>query len=134
MSQENLEIVRRAYAALNGGEIEAAVEFLHPEIEWRPYLGAVESDIYRSREAVIGMWSQLEEGFGGTLRIKCRELIDVGERGIVAVVEASGVGSGSGAEVRQRWAQLVTIRDGLVVLVEPFHDKDTALEAAGLRE
>jgi len=60
-------------------------------------------------------------------------LIDVDDA-VITVVEARGVGTSSGAEVHQTWAQMYSIRDGLIFRVEPFADKDAALEAAGLSE
>ena len=133
MSQENVEVVRSAYRAVNRGDFEAVAAVLHPEVEWHPYLGALEGKIYRGPDAIRTMWSTLGESFGGTLQVEVRELIDCGEQ-VVVVVEARGTGSGSGAEVEQRWAQLVTMRDGLVGRVDPFPDRGAALEAAGLSE
>jgi uncharacterized protein len=133
MSQENVELVRSAYAAFNRGDFDAVARFFHPEVEWHPYLGVVEGNLYRGRDAILKMWMGLEESFGGSLRIELLEVLDRGEQ-VVAVIEARGMGSGSGAEVRQRWAQLARVRDGLVVRVEAYPDREAALEAAGLRE
>ena len=133
MSQENVELVRTGYAAFNRRDFDAAAAIFHPQAEWYPYLGAVEGDLYRGRETIVKMWSSLNEGFGGTLRIEIRELIDCGEE-VVAVVEARATGSGSGAEVQQTWAQLATVRDGLVFRVKPYPGREDALEAAGLSE
>jgi ketosteroid isomerase-like protein len=129
MSEENVERVREAYAAFNRGDVEAAVAVFDEEAEWYPYLGALEGSVYRGREALRQMWTELNESFSGKLEIEVKELIDCGER-IVAVIEARAVGSASGAEVRQAWAQLAALRNGLVIRVEPYPDKAAALEAA----
>jgi ketosteroid isomerase-like protein len=131
MSQENVELVRVAYAAFNRRDFDAIGEVLHPDLEWHPYLGAVEGSIYRGRNAVLEMWSDLDDSFGGTLRVELLEVIDCGEQ-VVAVIEGRGTGSGSGADVRQRWAQVATIRDGAVFRVRAYPDRASALEAAGL--
>jgi uncharacterized protein len=133
MSEDNVELVRAAYAAFNRRDFEAVSEFLHPELEWHPYLGAVEGSIYRGRDAVVKMWSDLDDSFGGTLRVEPSEVIDCGEQ-IVVVIEARATGSGSGAEVHQSWVQLATIRDGLICHVEPYPDRSSAFKAAGLQE
>jgi ketosteroid isomerase-like protein len=130
MSQENVDRVREAFAAFKRGDLETAVSVFHPEAEWYPYLGAREGDLYRGRDSLLKMWSDIKESFGGSFRIEPQEAIDCGEQ-VVLVVEARGTGSGSGAEVRQSWAQLATMQDGLVLRVEPFSDRDAALEAAG---
>jgi hypothetical protein len=51
-----------------------------------------------------------------------------------SLIEARGTGGSSGVEVRQRWARVATIHDGLIVRVEPDPDMDAALEATGLSE
>ena len=103
-----------------------------PDVEWHPYLGAVEGSIYRGRAALLQMWKELNENLGGSLSFEVKELIDGGDR-IISVIEAHGVGTASGAEVHQSWAQVISLRDGLVYRVEPYPDKAAALEAAGLR-
>ena len=134
MAQDNVELVRAAYAAFNRGDYDAVAAALHPEVEWHPYLGGLERSVYRGQDAIRVMWSSIQEGFGGTLRIELPEVVDCGGEQVVVVIEARGTGSGSGAEVQQRWAQLVTVRDGLVFRVEPYPDRDAALKAAGLSE
>ena len=130
MSETNVEVVRAAYAGLNRGDTGAVRSALHPEVEWHAYLSALESRMYRGPTAVLAMWSTLDEGFGGTLTVEVHDLIDCGEQ-VVAVVAARGTGSGSGARVEQRWAQLVTMRTGLIFRVEPYPSRAAALEAAG---
>lgn len=129
MSEENVARVREAYAAFNRGDVEAAVAVFDEEAEWYPYLGALEGSVYRGREALRQMWTELNENFSGNLQIEVKELIDCGER-VVAVIEARAVGTASGAEVRRAWAQLAALRNGLVIRVEPYPDKTAALEAA----
>jgi uncharacterized protein len=129
MSEENVEVIRAAYEAFNRRDFEAVRTLLHPEVEWQPYLGVVEGSSHRGPDALLKMWSSIDESFGGTFRADVRELIDCGEQ-VVIVLEARGRGSGSGAEVRQNWAQVATIREGLVFRVEPYPDRDAALEAA----
>lgn len=125
-----MDRVRAAFDAFNRGDFEAAVAVFHAEAEWHPYLGALEGNVYRGRDALLRMWLGIEESFGGSLRLEPQEFIECGDQ-VVVVVEAQGKGSGSGAEVRQSWAQLATMRDGFVFRVEPFPDRAAALEAAG---
>ncbi|HET9120679.1 MAG TPA: nuclear transport factor 2 family protein [Solirubrobacterales bacterium] len=131
MSEENVERVRGSFAAFNRGDFEAAIGAYHPEVEWIPYLGAVDRPVYRGHEELMGMWSEFKENLG--LRLEVKEWIDADDT-VITVVEFRGVGTSSGAEVHQTWAQMYSIRDGLIVRVEPFADKDAALEAAGLSE
>jgi ketosteroid isomerase-like protein len=133
MSRDNVEVVRRGFDAFNRSDYEGAMALFDPDVEWHPYLGAVEGSIYRGRASLLQMWNELNENLGGSLSFEVKELIARGDR-VVSVVEAHGVGTASGAEVHQSWAQVITLRDGLIYRVEPFLDKAAALEAAGLSE
>ena len=131
---ENVErMIREGFAAFNRGDFEAATAMFHPEIEWIAYLSALEGKSYTGREAIARSWSELDESFGGSLRGEVREVIDRGET-VIVVLEARGTGVGSGADITQGWAMLARIREGLIVRVESFADRDAALKAAGLSE
>ena len=130
MSQENVERIRQAYAAFNRGDFDGVAEILHPEIEWRPYLGAVEGAVYHGLDQIRGMWESLEEGFGDSFQVEIEELVDLDDQ-VLIVLQARARGPGSGVEVRKGWVQAATMRDGLVYRVEPYPDVETAREALG---
>ena len=119
MSQENVELVRQGFAAFNRGDYETGVTFFHPEVEWHAYLGELGGSVHR------------DDNLGGNLRVETLEIIDCGENDVVVVLEARGTGTGSGVRVHQRWAQLYSAVDGLVIRVRPFPDREAALRAAG---
>ena len=129
MSEENIEIVRRSFAAFNAGDLETAASEFHPEVEWLPYIGRLGGDVYKGRDSVVKMWSDIKDHMSG-FQIDPVEFIDCGEQ-VVAVIEVKGIGSLSGATVEQGWAQLYWMSDGLVRRMEPFPTREAALEAAG---
>ena len=96
-------------------------------------LGALEGPVFRGRAAILKMWNDIDDNLGGAFRVQLDELVDRGDQ-IVGVIEARGIGTGSGVEVRQRWAQLASLREGLIIRVEPFPTRAEALEAVGLSE
>ncbi|HEU4364683.1 MAG TPA: nuclear transport factor 2 family protein, partial [Candidatus Krumholzibacteria bacterium] len=51
---------------------------------------------------------------------------------VLATIDMSGVGRGSGVPAEMRFFQLWTFRDGRVVRMEMFDDRDAARRAAGL--
>lgn len=133
MSQENVELVRQSFAAFNRSDPETAAALFHPEVEWHAYLGALGGSVHRGRKALVKMWRDLNDNLGEAFRVEALEIIDCG-KDVVAVVEAQGTGTESGAQVRQRWAQLYSVRDGSVTCVKPFPNREAALRAAGSRE
>jgi len=51
---------------------------------------------------------------------------------VVAFVRVEGVGAKSGIAVQARIAHVHTFRDGKVIRVESFEDRDEALRVAGI--
>src|SRR2546426_12543602 len=66
MSQENVEIVRRANEAWNRDDLDAALLLIHPDIEVRQpgdlYLGM--KSVYRGHAGVREWWNAAKEGLG----------------------------------------------------------------------
>jgi ketosteroid isomerase-like protein len=130
VSQENIEIVRRADALTNAGDLDAALELSHPDLEWviakehpdaRTLVGRTAIAEYR-RE-----WQRLLPD----VQADMDRYLDAGDR-VVAVGSVHGTGSGSGAGVRVPIAFVFTLRDGLIARVEEYLDPAEALEVAGL--
>jgi len=132
MSEKNVETLRRGFAAFNRGDLDEAASIFHVDAEWVPYLGTLAGKTHRGREAIVRMWADMNLHLSG-LHMELEEFIDAGEI-IVVVVDATAAGTESGAEVRDRWAQVWSFSEGLVRRVEPFPSREEALEAAGLSE
>jgi uncharacterized protein len=133
VSDANVQIVRRVYDALaNAGEDVTAL--WDPDVEFdvsRDIWGAVMGGgHYRGVEGVrawmldlYAAWEQMD--------IDLEELIEAGDD-VVAVIRVAGRGRVSGIEMEYRPAGVWTIRDGRIVRVVWFVDRDEALEAAGI--
>jgi ketosteroid isomerase-like protein len=67
------------------------------------------------------------------LKTEVVEVLDLGER-VVVVFIVSGRGRGSGIEDGQELAQVVTVRQGKIVVIRDYLSRAEALEAVGLRE
>ncbi|MQA72837.1 MAG: hypothetical protein GEU88_00525 [Solirubrobacterales bacterium] len=129
MSRENVEIVRRIYAAwVAGSPVES--DLLDSEIEWVNPEDAVETGVRRGRGAFASVAESLGDTFGD-LRVDFERFIDVGDR-VVVIGTMRGHGRGSGIEIERRQGYVWTIRDGRAVRFEWFSDPGAALEAAGL--
>jgi ketosteroid isomerase-like protein len=130
MSEENVEIVRRAMAAYGGGEIPE--ELFDPEIEvWESadlpgeLAGKGYGNLVRANENLLDSfeeWSSEPEKF-----------FDLGER-ILVFIRFRAKGKGSGINTNTPMAWLLTVRNGRVIEWGLFGDRRKALEAAGLAE
>jgi ketosteroid isomerase-like protein len=135
MSQDNLDLVRRAYEAWNRGDLEGTFDLFDPEVEVSAPRGFPEAGTYRGRAAVRQwMEEQLLPAFE-QVRVEPERFLDAGEQ-VVVFVRYFGRGKASGAEVRGSIvdAHVVTVRGGKVQTLQMYQGTEEALEAAGLSE
>jgi ketosteroid isomerase-like protein len=132
MSQENLEIARRAYESMTVGNLSWLAEFVAPEIEVDLTRNVFNPQVIRGYEGIQQFWTTQNEVWED-FRFEVEELIDAGDE-VVAVVKLVGKGRGSGVPVDQREIQVVKVRDGRAVHIAAYRDRAEALEAVGLSE
>jgi ketosteroid isomerase-like protein len=124
MSEENVETMRRLFAAYRGGE--EVVELLDPGVVWNP----AEELPMRGIDAVRAYLERWESEWED-LETVPEEFIDAGDK-VVVTVHFSGRGKGSGVEVDGRTYEVYVLRDGTVVRMDEFTERSQALEAAGI--
>jgi ketosteroid isomerase-like protein len=133
MSQENVEVVRRAYKAFNRGDLEAMFADAAPEFEYVatgaiPGAGGVYRGPEMFRQFLGQWWGEFDEP-----RVEVHELIEARDQ-VLAFLTFRGHGKQSGVETNWSLWQLWTVRDGEVVRGQGFTSREEALEAVGLRE
>jgi ketosteroid isomerase-like protein len=130
MSEENVEIVRRAFAfeIYGVGDRADAEAIFDPYVVMNPTeegpsygLDAIRDNF----EHWKGAWEELE--------VTVEELIDAGDR-VFLTAHHRGRGRGSGVQVDTRLYSVYTLRDGKVIRVDEYAERPEALEAAGLSE
>jgi ketosteroid isomerase-like protein len=131
---ENVERARRAWDAFNHGDYDTVIEFMHPELEWRPAQGpgGPEGTIYRGREEyerwilheVVPVWE--------TFRAEDLDVRELADGRVLILGHLNAKGRASGVEVSAPFGQLVEIRDGMAFRLVGYMDHDSALAAAGL--
>jgi ketosteroid isomerase-like protein len=132
MSQENVKIVRAAFAAWNQGDLNAWLETFHPKVEWQTsgVFPGFETAYY-GHDGVRSFWQQFRAGWEEIL-LDVEEIIDRDEQVIVLFrFRAKGR---DGIQAQRPQAICDTVRDGRVVRAENFAGWDQALEDVGLSE
>ena len=130
MSQENVEVVKAAFAAWNRGDLSAWLETFHPKAEWH-MSGAFPGFemAYYGHDGLRSFWQQFRAGWEEIV-VDVEEIIDRGEQVIVLFrFRAKGR---DGIQVQRLQAICDTMRDGRAVRAENFASWDQALEAVGL--
>ncbi len=131
MSQENVEMVRRAYDAMNQGHWDAAFRDAHPDFEMT-FRGGPNAGTHRGREAVQGVLEDFMGSFVDVVR-EAKRIVESGDQVVVRVVTRVRP-HGSDAEIVSQQGHLWTIRDGKILSIKVFGHPADAFEAAGLSE
>jgi ketosteroid isomerase-like protein len=130
MSQENVEIVRSGYEALNAGQPDYAL--FHPALIYHPRADEPNPSAHVGRDAFERLLDGFLESFSD-LRFDVLELIDIGDR-VIASTMMHGRGAASGASVEDAYVVVYRMQDGLVVEGWEYRTEQEALKAVGLEE
>ena len=133
MSEENVEIIRRAYEAYDRGDRDAFVADIAPECEYVA-AGTVpgRTGSFRGPEGYKKFVAWLDEEFSDA-QAKLDAIIDAGDSVVVGAT-LRGRGRQSGIPATFTFWQVWAFANGQIVGGQGFANKAQALEAAGLRE
>ena len=138
MSQENVEVVRHGYAALDAGDVEGAFALFDPDVEVHlaqeagTVMGLDFEPVYRRFDGFLQFMGRLSEAFD-EFRWEPEEYLDAGDD-VVVFIRMITTGRRSGMKTELPIAHLCTMRDGKLVRHETFWERSAACQAAGLRE
>jgi ketosteroid isomerase-like protein len=132
MSQENVEIVRRAHEALNGGDIDALVGLCDVAFRLDMSNRVLNPAVYEGHDGIRRFYAEVREVWA-SYTWEPEELVESGDD-VVALLRSSGKGRGSGIEMERRTAMVWTVRENRARSLRFYRDPEAALEAAGLRE
>jgi ketosteroid isomerase-like protein len=133
MSEENVEIVRRAWQAWERGDWDPLYALYHRDVVWdASALEGPITSVYNGHEGVRRYFREWLESFEAH-DARAETFIDAGDDVIVSL-RLRGRGTASGVEVEMTRCNVHRLRDGLATRVELFETKAEALKAAGLAE
>ena len=129
MSEENIEVARRATDAFNRRDVEELVEVSHPDSEWLPFRAQVEGGVYRGHDGIRQFVVDMEEDWS-RFQVEPVELIDLGDR-VLLIGRVHAVARGSGVTVENEAGFVMDFRGGQVVRLVSYSDPDEARREAG---
>jgi ketosteroid isomerase-like protein len=128
--EENVEVIRAGYDAINREGPDAARQFMDPGIVLEMPEGLIDAGSYHGREALMRVWHAYFDEFD-EFRWEVERLFGIDDRVFLRVRER-GRGRQSGVEVDwQRW-WVYTLRDGLIVRAKFYPDEAAAFDAIGV--
>ena len=131
MSEENIKLVREAFAAFVAADQEKAAELVDPEVEFRGTIGAVqEGQVARGQSEIDQTFEAEDLEAWEERRLEPEAFLDAGDE-VVVLLHEYRRGRGSGIELETRTAVVIAVSGGRVVRIQGYMDRDAALEAAG---
>jgi ketosteroid isomerase-like protein len=134
MSEENIEILRRAVEAFNQAGIAGAVtdELFADDVEFHEPPEQPAPRTARGREAVKELFGEFDAAWAEHKSEPEEFRVLADDRVLVLSVERFK--GRDGMAIDAPFAAIVTVREGKIVEWQAFWDRGSALEAAGLLE
>lgn len=136
MSQQHVDVVRKAVDALNRQDADAFVASAHPDVEWEatddrfPGFRA----LYRGRTGVRRWFEEAVEPWE-SIHNQIEEVTEVADDRVLLDLLMTTRGGTSGVETTLHLWQALWFKDGLVVRRQgPYWTRADALATMGLRE
>jgi uncharacterized protein len=127
---ENVEIVKRAFAAFDQGGVEALLAFIHEDFEASTPPGlASEPETYVGHDGVRRYFASFNEVMED-IRWESHAFHEVGDN-VVVEFTVYARGRTTGLEFGQSAVQVWTLRDGKGIGLELYPTLEEALAAAG---
>jgi hypothetical protein len=133
MSERNVENHRRFTEAFNARDIEAFIGFCDAGIEYHSTFAAVGGGVYHGHDGMRRYQRDLEDAWGREVRAEPEAYFDLGQQTLIFYV-LQGRGIQSGVEVAMPVAVVARWRDGLVIYIKAYAEREDALRDLGVSE
>jgi ketosteroid isomerase-like protein len=133
MSQENVELVRRAFQAFNDRDLDTLLACYTDDVEWRLIGGFADvmGTEFSGHEGLRRLSNEWVGNLG--LRVEMEAVLKANDR-VVVITRVMGTGGASGVPTTARAGIVFFFRDGKISAVDSYYEASDALEAVGLRE
>jgi ketosteroid isomerase-like protein len=133
MSEQNIEVLRRAVQAYNARDVEAFVTHFHPNVELHSAFSAVGGADYYGHEGLRKFFRDFDETWGEEIRVEPEAYYDLGEQ-TLSCYTLHGRGLHSGVEVEMPSALVADWRDDLIVRLKAYAHREDAFADLGVAE
>jgi ketosteroid isomerase-like protein len=131
VSEQNAEIVRRAFDAFNSEDIERILAVMHPAVEIDvPASRSVEPDVYHGHDGVRRYFEGTWDGWDD-VRFEAERLWDA-DGCVVVAIHVTGRGKRTAIVTEMRSGGVFTVDKRLVLRIRVYATPAQALEAVWL--
>ena len=129
-TEEDIALLRRAYAAWNRGDVADVLEAMSPDIEIHPVLGdVVAADSFYGHQGVRRWYATIYSSLDD-FRADVEDVLEAGTNRYLVRLRFSGRGKTSGAVVSLEAAHLLVVQDGLATKLTGYSSWEEGLQAA----
>ena len=132
MSQENVEVVQRAIAAVNDRDIERYLACCTKDVELRTPLASI-GGVYNGPEDIRRFFADIQDT-SPDFRIDIERVEAIGGDQVLCFTRVTSTGRASGIPTGVDAANIYDLDAGKIRRVQIFIDRQQALEAAGLSD
>jgi ketosteroid isomerase-like protein len=128
MSQENVEIVRRALAAFSSGDADAFATLTTADVEWKTGLGAVEGEVFHGHDGVHTYFARLRSAWEA-FRFLPDEFRDLGDV-VLVLGRLEGLGRAGGVPIVSPVGAVWNLHEGKIRRLRAYLDQAEAVAVA----
>ncbi|HEX2233016.1 MAG TPA: nuclear transport factor 2 family protein [Thermoleophilaceae bacterium] len=132
MDEARRKLIDGGYAAINGGDLESALQYLDPEIEVVTSGAFLDrGEVYRGHDGVRHFLRMLDDAFD-EFSYQVLEVTELDENRVLTLLTVNARGKGSGLDVKMPAGHIWTLGDDKALRLEAFADHESARAAAGI--
>jgi ketosteroid isomerase-like protein len=128
MSNEKVELARRAFDAYGRGDPEALLSLCDPQIEMQLTGVAGEPVLYAGADGIREMFRDMAESWS-SFAVEIEEVHDLDDR-VLVIGEHRNRGRASDIDIAARRGWLIEFRGGSLIRLRSFRDPEEALRQA----
>jgi ketosteroid isomerase-like protein len=130
MASDHEEAARRFADAITRGDMAAALNVCHPEIEFHSMLG-ISGHAYIGHDGIRQYFADIESAWE-EWRVEVERTSEAPDGRVVIVMTMEARGRGSGVRLAERMAHVWTLRETRLVHNRPYRRPEEALRELGL--
>lgn len=119
------ELIGRGMGFVDDGDVQALLELMHPEIEWRPPAQGTLEAVYRGHEGVVRLFEHLDEAWS-EIEHRPVKLVEGGHE-MVVITKIRMHARASDLVIEEVWAYVIELRDDKFFRVQMYTDPDEAV-------
>jgi ketosteroid isomerase-like protein len=133
MSEDNVELVRRAWDAWLGGDAEEALAYADADFVVKRVAPMPDPTPYHGPEGLVQILADWVEGFD-EFEMRPEEYIDAGGEQVVLRLHQAAVGAVSRVPIEADFWFVHTLRNGKIVGLDIYGSESQALQAVGMSD